>query len=348
MVSSNPASFQDDDSDYDYPSNNIPGAEPKDTYDAHSNGVLVDTAEDIFQQELARLKDREQRATYDAERLGLGFAKDAEELQKRASAKTVPPGSIPVPTGTPIFPSGDTMVSPSDVLVPTGGVLVPSGSPTDSFFNAEPTTRFSSPSDLGNNVPSPGIFSSTSYDDEFGADLNNLASNVEVRPVATKQINTDLLKIQAGGLMLAGRNATFKFPRMDGFLGELHEGKYAVWGLSGILQETKRCQGIVVKTRLDVFYQMDVRLPFLYGSIDEEVVKALYGLHQAPKAWYATFSTFLLNMVTEEAPLTELSLKKHKKRIPSLVPSLVVDNHLWNQQRRHGADEFEALMKEIK
>ncbi|GJW55111.1 ribonuclease H-like domain-containing protein [Tanacetum coccineum] len=111
-VSSNPASFQDDDSNSDsdeqvilvpsYPSNNITGAEPKDTFDAHSNGVLVDTAEDIFQQELTRLK--------------------------RASAKTVPPGSIPVPTGSIPVPSGDTMVSPSEVSVPTGGVPVPSGS----------------------------------------------------------------------------------------------------------------------------------------------------------------------------------------------------------------------------
>ncbi|GKE85831.1 hypothetical protein Tco_1559573, partial [Tanacetum coccineum] len=155
-VSSNPAGFQDDDSDSD-----------------SDEQVIL---------ELARLKDQEQRATSDAERLGLGFAKDAEELQKRASAKTVPPGSIPVP-------SGDTMVSPSEVSIPTGGVPVPSGSPTDSFFDVEPTTRFSSPSDLRNNVPSPGIFSSTSYDDEFGA-LNNLASTVEVSPVATKRINT--------------------------------------------------------------------------------------------------------------------------------------------------------------
>ncbi|GJV40010.1 putative ribonuclease H-like domain-containing protein [Tanacetum coccineum] len=171
-VSSNPAGFQDDDSDSDsdeqvilvpsYPSNNIPGVETKDTFDAHSNGVLFDTAKDIYQQELARLKDQEQRATSDAERLGLG---------------------IPVP-------SGGTMVSPSDVYVPTSGVPVPSDSPTDSFFDAEPTTRFSSPSDLGNNVPSPGIFSSTSYDDEFGANLNNLASIVEVSLVATKRINT--------------------------------------------------------------------------------------------------------------------------------------------------------------
>ncbi|GKF47811.1 hypothetical protein Tco_0137613, partial [Tanacetum coccineum] len=103
---------------------------------------------------LARLKGQVKRATSDA--------KDAEELQKRASLKTVPPGSIPVPTG----------------------------SPTDSFFDDEPTTRFPSPSDLGNNEPSLGIFSSSSYDDEFGADLNNLASTVEASLVVTKRINT--------------------------------------------------------------------------------------------------------------------------------------------------------------
>ncbi|GJR46668.1 hypothetical protein Tco_1314771 [Tanacetum coccineum] len=95
-VSSNPAGFQDDDSD----------------------SRKFDTAEDIFQQELARLKDQEQRATSDAERLRLGFTKDTEELQKRVSAKTVPPGSI-------LVPSGETMVSPSEVSVPTGGVPVP-------------------------------------------------------------------------------------------------------------------------------------------------------------------------------------------------------------------------------
>ncbi|GJS56846.1 putative ribonuclease H-like domain-containing protein [Tanacetum coccineum] len=64
-----------------------------------------------------------------------------------------------------------------------------------------------------------------------------------------------------------------------------------------------------------VMYQMDVKSAFLYGKIKEEVYvcqppgfkdpdfhdrvykveKALYRLHQAPKAWYETLSTYLLD-----------------------------------------------------
>nr|GEX95468.1 hypothetical protein [Tanacetum cinerariifolium] len=64
-----------------------------------------------------------------------------------------------------------------------------------------------------------------------------------------------------------------------------------------------------------VMYQMDVKSEILYGKIEEEVYvyqplwfedpkfpdrvykveKTLYGLHQAPKAWYETLSTYLLD-----------------------------------------------------
>nr|GEU92267.1 hypothetical protein [Tanacetum cinerariifolium] len=292
----------------------------------------------------------------------------------------VPPGCLPVPTGSIPVPADATKVSTNDVPVHTS-------SSTDSIFYDEPTTRFSCPSDLGNHDPSHGIFSSSSYDDEFGAALNNVASTVErdnhtdfqhcmfayflsqVKPKSVAQALEDPSWVDA----MQEEMQQFKFQNVR-VLVDLPAGKYAI-ETKWILKNKRDARGIVVhnKARLiaqghrqeegidydEVFahvarieairlflvfasylgffvYQMDVKSMFLYERIDEEVyvtqpkgfvdpqhlkkvykvVKALYGLHQAPRAWHATLSTFLLKHGYKRGTIDNtLFLKKNNKDI---------------------------------
>ncbi|GJS99320.1 putative ribonuclease H-like domain-containing protein [Tanacetum coccineum] len=75
-----------------------------------------------------------------------------------------------------------------------------------------------------------------------------------------------------------------------------------------------------------------------------KVVKALYGLHQAPRAWYATLSTFLETHGYRRGTIDKtLFIKKDKKDI--MLVQVYVDDIIFGSTRKSWCDEFEALMK---
>nr|GEZ69151.1 putative ribonuclease H-like domain-containing protein [Tanacetum cinerariifolium] len=101
-------------------------------------------------------------------------------------------------------------------------------------------------------------------------------------------------------------------------------------------------------------YQMDVKSALLYGTIEEEVYvsqppgfvdpefpdrvykveKALYGLHQAHRAWYETLSTYLLENGFRKGIIDKtLFIKKIKDDI--LLVQVYVDDIIFGSTKRY-------------
>ncbi|GJT96219.1 putative ribonuclease H-like domain-containing protein [Tanacetum coccineum] len=157
-------------------------------------------------------------------------------------------------------------------------------------------------------------------------------------------------------------------------LVDLPYGKRAI-GTKWVYINKKDERGIVVRNKARLVAQgytqeegidydkMDVKSTFLYGKIEEEVYvyqplgfedpgfpdrvykveNALYGLHQAPRAWYETLSTYLLENRFQRGTIDKtLFIKKVKGDI--LLVQVYVDDIISGSTKKDLCTEFEKLI----
>ncbi|GJQ99425.1 putative ribonuclease H-like domain-containing protein [Tanacetum coccineum] len=173
-----------------------------------------------------------------------------------------------------------------------------------------------------------GIFSGAYDDEDMGAeaDLNNLETTMTNDKECDRSCYGQLhQQAKENKLQRLSKLLVYLFSLSKGTQEDLPNGKRAI-GTKWVFRNKKDERWIVVRNKAILVAQgytqeegidydeMDVKSAFLYGTIEEEVYvcqppcfedlqfpdkvyrveKALYGLHQAPRAWYETLSTYLL------------------------------------------------------
>nr|GEV99214.1 copia protein [Tanacetum cinerariifolium] len=199
---------------------------------------------------------------------------------------------------------------------------------------------------LGSNEPSmPSLEETVIFDDvyddrEVGAevDTNNLELSTVVSHIPTTRVHKDHPKEQ----ITEDLNLATQTRRMINVFKEK----------AMVFRNKKDERGIVVRNKARLVAQgytqeecidydeMDVKCAFLYDTIEEEVYvcqlpgfedphfpnkvykveKALYGLHQAPRDWYETLSTYLLENRFRRGTIDKtLFIKKDRASRPDIM-----------------------------
>ncbi|GKC48399.1 putative ribonuclease H-like domain-containing protein [Tanacetum coccineum] len=224
------------------------------------------------------------------------------------------------------------------------------------------------------------IFSGAYDDEDVGAeaDLNNLETTMNASPIPTTRIHKDHPKEQIiGDPLLAPQTRRMTKNKKDkrGIVVR-NKARLVAQGYTHkegidydeVFAPVARIEAIMLFLAYAAFigfivYQMDVKSAFLYGTIEEEVYvcqppgfedpqfpdkvykveKALYGLHQAPRAWYETLSTYLLENGFRRGIVDKtLFIKKDKGDI--LLVQVYVDDIIFGSTKKSLCTEFESLM----
>nr|GEW63515.1 retrovirus-related Pol polyprotein from transposon TNT 1-94 [Tanacetum cinerariifolium] len=224
---------------------------------------------------------------------------------------------------------------------------------------------------LNFNTASPTINTVRLIDDFFGAnndmrsldgvklDISNISTTYPVPTTPNTRINKD--------------------HSLDNTQVDLPRGKRAI-GTKWVFRNKKDEIGIVIRNKARLVAQgctqeegidydevfapvMDVKSAILHRRIEEElyvcqstgfedpdypdkvykVKKALYGLHQAPRAWYETLAKYLLDNGFHISKIDQtLFVKRQKEDI--LLVQVYVDGIIFGSTKKELCTEFEVLM----
>ncbi|GJU32662.1 putative ribonuclease H-like domain-containing protein [Tanacetum coccineum] len=225
-----------------------------------------------------------------------------------------------------------------------------------------------------------GIFSGTYDDEDVGveADINNLETTMNVSPIPTNRIHKDHPKDQTiGDINLATQirrmiKITEEHAMIEAMQDELLQFKRYTQeegiDYDEVFAPVARIEAIRLFLAYASFmgfimYHMDVKSAFLYGTIKEEVYvcqppgfedlqfpdkvykveKALYGLHQAPRAWYETLSTYLLENGYRRGTIDKTLFNK-KDRGDILLVQVYVDDIIFGFTKKSLCVEFKQMM----
>ncbi|GJX85554.1 putative ribonuclease H-like domain-containing protein [Tanacetum coccineum] len=182
-------------------------------------------------------------------------------------------------------------------------------------------------------------------------DMNNLNTFMPVSPIPTTRIWKNMIEAMQDELLL------FKLQKVW-TLVDLPNDKRPI-GTKWVYRNKKDERGIVIKNKARL---MDVKSDFLYGKIEEEVYvcqppgfedpnftdrvytveNALYGLHQAPRAWYETLSTYLLENRFQKGKIDKtLFIGRGKGDI--LLVQVYVDDIIFGSFKKSLCIEFEKM-----
>ncbi|GJR14412.1 putative ribonuclease H-like domain-containing protein [Tanacetum coccineum] len=307
----------------------------------------VDKEEQVFLDELERLKRQEKDAN-----------NAAEALRKDTPAK-----------------------ASSTNIVNTVSTPVSTASPYDGLSLSDPTNPEQDDSeippleDIYQN-PTDGIFTNSSYDDEGAvADFTNLETVVNVSPIPTSRINSfhpSALILGDPNSAVQTRSKVNKSSGAHAFVSYVQKQRrnnhkdfqHCLFACFLSQNEPKKISEALEDENLPYGKRLleqngfieirrmredcgQTKARFLDPKIPHKVykvVKALYGLHQAPRAWYATLSTFLLKNRYRRGTIDKtLFIKKDKHDI--ILVQVYVDDIIFGSTKKYWCDEFEALMK---